>query len=324
MAVREMIRAACALVCFVGSAWGETMVLTPVPVTDWKSVFGTIEPRDSVASRARIGGTVTELGVTEGDQVTAGQRIAVIRDEKIAFQIKALEARIGALNAQLATAETELARGEALVDRGVATVQHLDQLRLSADVVRNQLAAAQADRAVAVQQSTEGEVLAPAAGRVLGVPVTEGSVVLAGEPVASIGGGGLFLRLAIPERYAATLSEGAEIRMAAAEHEATGRLAKIYPLIENGRVIADVEVEGLPTGFVNARVLVELPVAERDALLVPRAAVETRAGLEYVTIDADGTLQRQVVLTGTTHPGNDGDMVEILTGLRTGDVVVLP
>ena len=144
---------------------------------------------------------------------------------------------------------------------------------------------AEAQRAVVVQQQAEGAVLAPGDGRVLTVPVTRGAVVLAGEAVATIGGGGFFLRLAIPERHAASSQEGA----ADPHHRQTaprsaGRLAKIYPQIENGRVIADVEVDGLGDRFVDARVLVEVPVGKRDALMVPRAAVVTRSGIDFVTL----------------------------------------
>ena len=125
----------------------------------------------------------------------------------------------------------------------MATAQRLDQLRTTVDVTRNQLAAAEAQRAVVVQQGAEGEVLAPGDGRVLTVPVTRGAVVLAGEPIAVIGGGGFFLRLAIPERHASALQEGATIRITAGGAESAGRLVKVYPQIENGRVVADVEVE---------------------------------------------------------------------------------
>src|SRR5271166_1605338 len=41
-----------------------------------------------------------------------------------------------------------------------------------------------AERAVIEQQLAEGDVLAPTSGRVLKVPVTPGTVVLPGEPVA--------------------------------------------------------------------------------------------------------------------------------------------
>ena len=177
-------------------------------MTEWKAVYGRVEARDTVPARARIGGIVVDLAVSEGDSVTEGQHLATVRDDKIAFQIAALDAQIRALQSQLATAETELTRGEALVERGVATAQRLDQLRTTVDVTRNQLAAAEAQRSVVVQQGAEGEVLAPGDGRVLTVPVTRGAVVLAGEPIATIGGGGFFLRLAIPERHAAALQEG--------------------------------------------------------------------------------------------------------------------
>ncbi len=59
---------------------------------------------------------------------------------------------------------------------------------------------------------------------------------------------------------------------------------KIYPQIEGGRVTADVEVEGLDTDFVAARVLVELPVGERRALLVPTASLTNRAGIDFVAV----------------------------------------
>jgi RND family efflux transporter MFP subunit len=276
-----------------------------------------------VPARARIGGIVEELTVSEGDAVAAGERIAVVRDDKIAFQVAALDAQIRAVESQLATAETELTRGETLVERGIATAQRLDQLRTSVDVARNQLAAAQAQRDVVLQQGAEGEVVAPGDGRVLTVPVTRGAVVLAGEPIATIGGGGFFLRLAIPERHAGTLQEGAEIRITTDGAASVGKLAKIYPQIENGRVIADVSVDSLETAFVDARVLVEVPVATREALMVPRAAVETRSGIDFVTVQTGDTpIARAVVLAESSADG--GELVEVLTGMNPGDVVVTP
>jgi multidrug resistance efflux pump len=190
-------------------------------------------------------------------------------------------------------------------------------------VARGKLVAVQAQRDVVVQQGAEGEVVAPGEGRVLTVPVTRGAVVLAGEPIATIGGGGFFLRLAIPERHAGTLREGAEIRITADGAASVGRLAKIYPQIENGRVIADVSVDSLETAFVDARVLVEVPVGTREALMVPRASVETRSGIDFVTVQiAEARIARAVVLAESSAGG--GELVEVLTGLNPGDVVVTP
>jgi RND family efflux transporter MFP subunit len=301
-----------------------TLTLAPTMVTEWKAVYGRVESRDTVPARARIGGVIVDLAVTEGELVKAGQKIATVQDDKIAFQIAALDAQLRALKAQMETAQSELTRGQALVDKGVVTAQRLDQLRTEVDVARNQLAATEAQRSVIVQQGAEGDVFAPGDGRVLTVPVTRGAVIMAGEVVATIGGGGVFLRLAVPERYAASLKQGAAIRINAGGKESAGRLAKIYPQIDNGRVIADVEVDNLDTNFIDARVLVELPVAERSALLVPASAVETRSGIDFVRIAAGGTKAERAVVTGERTRRADGDYVEILTGLATGDVVVTP
>lgn len=303
-----------------GPAAAGTLTLAPETITAWKPIYGTVEPRNDVPARARLGGIVEALLVTEGDTVTAGQRIATIRDAKLGFQVAAYDAEIAALQAQLATAETELDRGETLIARGVTTRQQVDQLRTTVDVTRGQLAAAEAGRAVVVQQSAEGDVLAPEDGRVLTVPVTRGAVVLAGEPVATIGSGGLFLRLAVPERHAAALREGDRIRIDASGAATEGRLAKIYPEIEGGRVIADVEVADLPGGFVNARVPVELPVGDRQALLVPATAVATRSGLDFVTVVENGAEVARAVVLGEPL----GDRIEVLTGLRAGDAVMVP
>ena len=53
----------------------ETLRLAPVKVPEWKAVYGRVEARDSLAARARVGGTLISLDVSEGDTVKAGQRI---------------------------------------------------------------------------------------------------------------------------------------------------------------------------------------------------------------------------------------------------------
>lgn len=307
-----------------GPVLAETVTLSPVILPEWKAVYGRIETKETIPARARIGGTIRSLSVSEGDTVTEGQEIAVVHDDKIEFQIAAHDAQIAALTAQLETAEAELKRGEALVERGVVSMQRLDQLRTTVDVVRGQITSTEAQRDISVQQQTEGRVLAPAAGRVLTVPVTPGAVILPGEPVATIGGGGFFLRLSVPERHATALTEGDAIRITTDTGESEGRIAKLYPQIDNGRVTADVEVGGLDTAFVNARMLVRLPVGERQALMIPADAVTTRSGIDFVTVSEGGhEAERAVVLGGKVTIGSVA-MVEVLTGLAAGETVVAP
>jgi RND family efflux transporter MFP subunit len=303
--------------------------LTPVEITEFKAVFGRVEPRDQAPARSRIGGVVVRLDVTEGAEVKAGDTIALILDEKLAPQLRAAEARIRALTAERANALTEFERAQSLIARGAGTQQRVDQFRTQVDILGNQIAPGEADRAVVLQQQVEGEVKAPLTGRVLRVPVTKSTVVLPGETVAQIGGGGFFLRLALPERHATALRVGATVVIGERQAQ-SGRLAKVFPLIENGRVIADIETGGIGTYFVSERVMVQVPIATRMVLAVPRAAIERRAGLDIVRIRAaagsgsKSATRDIVVVAGSEVPTPDGPRIEILAGLSAGDLVIVP
>ena len=140
-------------------------------------------------------------------------------------------------------------------------------------------------------------------------------------PVATIGGGGFFLRLAIPERHADTLVEGTALRVTAEGKDLEGQIVKLYPQIENGRVIADVELPEIDTAFVNARVLVELPVGERSAILIPAAAVTTRSGIDFVAVQHGDEAVERAVMLGDEIERDGQTFIEVLTGLSAGDEV---
>ena len=309
-------------------------VVERVTIPEMKAVFGQIESERILPARTRIGGSIREIRIDEGDEVREGQIVAIVADDKLALERNAANARIEALNAQLENARTELGRAQQLVARGVATQARLDQARTQFDVAINQVAAAEAEKSVIEQRAREGDVLAPADGRVLTIAATLGSVVLPGEEVARIASGRYYLRLSLPERHAAEIAQGATVRIGRrglsaptgdAEAETRpGRVAKVYPEIANGRVIADVEVEGMGDYFVNERTLVWIPVGRRQAIVVPPEAIETRRGIDTVRIVSGPATLEVAVVPGETVRTDRGVRVEILTGLREGDRVALP
>src|ERR1039458_1106322 len=85
----------------------ETFVVAPTTVADEKAVFATVESANVVPARARIGGTVVELTVKNGDEVNRGQLIATVGDEKLALQRKSLDAQIAGLDSQFAQAQAD-------------------------------------------------------------------------------------------------------------------------------------------------------------------------------------------------------------------------
>lgn len=312
------------IVCsLASSASGETFEISLQTVTEFKPVYGQVETRDRVPARARIGGTIVSLVVTEGDEVRSGGQMALIEDPKLSFQIDALDARQDALISRRQTARSELARGEQLIERGVITSQRFEELQTAVSVLEGEIISLEAERLVIERQIEEGAVLSPEDGIVLSVPVSVGSVVTPGEAIAIVGGGGVYLRLSIPERHAADLSEGDLIEIGTVGELRQGTLAKLYPQIEGGRVQADVNVEGLDPDFVGRRLLVRLPVGERQAILVPGNALTHRGGLDFLTVEtSDGPMER-VVVPGALVQQDGAAWQEILTGLSAGETVVI-
>jgi len=308
----------------------DTYTVEPQKVPDEKAVFATVESTNVVPARARIGGTVAELSVKEGDHVTQGQVVGVVGDEKLVLQMKSLDAQIAGLEAQLAQAQTDLARAEELFGKGTIPKTRLDEARTAFNVATNAHRARIAERSVVEQQLSEGKVLAPAAGRVLKVPVTTGTVILPGEPVATIAEQNFVLRLRVPERHAQFLKKGDSVRIDGDElgrKEALfGTIRLVYPQIEDGRVVADAQVAGLGDYFVGERIRVWVSGGERETFIVPASYIITRFGIDYARVRKDDKTVIDVpVQRGRPLPRPDmPDALEILSGLRAGDVLVRP
>ena len=254
--MRVGIPIAFALALFAPRAFGEeAIIVAPQMVADEKAVFATVESANVVPARARIGGTVVRAcGAKRGDHVAQDQVVAIVADQKLALQLKSLDAQISGLQAQLDKAKMDLAREQELFARGTAAKAALDTAQTAFDIATNSLKSRVAERSVVEQQVTEGKVLAPTAGRVLTVPVTTGTVILAGEPVATIAEQNFVLRLRVPERHARFLKVGDPVRIDGEDLGKSGvqfgSIRLVYPQIEDGRVIADAAVAGLGDYFV--------------------------------------------------------------------------
>jgi RND family efflux transporter MFP subunit len=308
----------------------ETFTVAPKTVADEKAVFATVESANVVPARARIGGTVVELAVKEGDGVTQGQVVAIIADEKLALQMKSLDAQIAGLEAQLAQTQTDLTRAEDLFSRGTIPKTRLDEAHTAFNVASNALKARTAERSVLQQQVTEGNVLAPTSGRVLKVPVTTGTVILAGETIATVAEQNFILRLRVPERHARFLKAGDPVRIDGEELGQSGAqfgtIRLVYPQIEDGRVIADAAVANLGNYFVGERIRVWVSGGERTSFIVPGSFIITRFGIDYARVRKDaGNVIDVPVQRGRELPRPDmPDALEILSGLNAGDVLVRP
>ncbi len=308
----------------------DSFVVAPQSIADEKAVFATVESANVVPARTRIGGTVVQLSVQKGDHVEQDQVVAIVTDEKLALQIKSLDAQISGLEAELAKTKIDLDRAQELFAHGTTAKATLDAAQTAFNVATNSLKSRTAERSVIEQQIAEGKVMAPAAGRVLTVPVTTGTVVMSGEAVATVAEQNFVLRLHVPERHARFLKAGDRVRIdredlggGGAEF---GTITLVYPQIEDGRVIADAHVTNLGDYFVGERIRVWVSAGDRTSVIVPGSFIVTRFGIDYARVRKDDQTVIDVpVQRGRAMPRPDmPDALEILSGLKAGDLLVRP
>ena len=141
--------------------------------------------------------------------------------------------------------------------------------------------------------------------------------------------GARVLRLELPEGQAQYIQEGQDIRILDGHDGADAlsvRVRQVYPAIENGRVMADLDARGLEGEFVGARVRVLISTGQREAIVIPARYIQTRYGVDYVRLmRAEGAVIDAPVQRGSAVPTEAmADGVEILSCLEPGDVIVPP
>ena len=102
----------------------------------------------------------------------------------------------------------------------------------------------------------------------------------------------------------------------------TGTISEIVPEAQAASRAFQVKVTGpCPTGIYTGmfgRLLI--PLHEEQVFVIPRQAVRHVGQLELVEVVADGHTSRRAVRIGRTF----GDDVEVLSGLRAREQVVIP
>lgn len=291
-------------------------------VGDYKPVPATLTTRDMAEARARISGILVSLDVKEGDLVRQGQVIARVKDDRLTLQTGAFDAQVNAAAAEAARAQADLARTRALFAQGIYAQARLDQVEAQAKAASANLASARALRGASAELGAQGAVLAPAAGRVLVADVPVGSVVMPGQSLARITAGPMVIRIELPEGQARALKVGDSVELEPEDLRGLARrgvIIQVYPSITGGQVTADVSAEGLPQDLVGQRVRTRVKVGARQAMIIPRKYVSTRYGIDYTRlVRADQSVSETPI---QTTAGPTADTLEVLSGLRAGDVL---
>lgn len=282
---------------------GPRLVLAAQDTVSWQDVSAEIATVDQAQVIARIPGILSTLTVREGDVVGKGQVIGRVVDNQLGYQSQAT----GAVAAQ---ARAELSRVRYLYQNGVYAKARLEQAEAAA-------ASASAQHAATGAVAGQGSVIVPTSGRVLRADIPAGSPVAPGMVIAVITAGPTIVRLEMPESLAGKVRAGSRVT---ASTLAEGRVIKVYPSVNAGKITADVDMPGIDNSLVGRRVAARVETGMRKALLVPQGYVTTRYGIDYVTMVAKDGVAVQVPVQ--IAPSGEAGKVEILSGVAAGDTLV--
>lgn len=295
---------------------------------------GVVEPLQTVAIQAQVGGMLTRVHFKEGDEVREGQVLFSIDARPYEAALKQAQAMLARDIAQAENAKRDADRFAALVAKDYVTRSQADQAAANAAALA---AAVDADRAMVATQRfnyDNATIRAPISGKTGSLLVREGNIVRPGaEPALVVINQirPILVRFAVPDRefpqvqrYAAGKSLPARaIHTIGDGTAAIGSLSFVDNGVDSttGTVLLKARFDNgdrqlWPGQFV--RVELEL-FREPGAVMVPTTAVQTGQNGTFVfTVDD----KMKAVLRPVTAGRVVGERTVIEQGLSVGERVV--
>lgn len=306
----------------------EISTIEPQTLTRTVRVTGSLAPQQQTQLASQVSGRVVAVMARPGDAVREGDVLLQLDTESLQIQLDQQTSTAEATRAQLVLAESQLSRTTDLIGRGLAAASGIEQVQSSADALRANLAAleGQVEAArIALQNAT---LKAPMDGIISERNVSTGQTVQQGAALFTIVDlSTLELNASAPVGSSVQLSKGQAVSVSVEGlpgQTFAGVVDRINPVAVAGtRTIPVYIVLGNEQGLLRGGMFAtgQIVIAERpEALAVPAAAVREDAEGFFVLKLADGKVVRQAVAQGESWNGNR--LVEIVSGLAAGDVVV--
>ncbi len=261
---------------------------------------------------------------SQKDDLVDPERTAMVKEARAALE----ESRIVYDTTERLTQEGVVSRIE--FERARARKQGLEARLQSAlsEVLQmgSQLSERRAQLDLARQQLTDTVIRAPFDGAITKRVASIGEYLATNAPVVTlVRQHPLRVRLEVPERFAGQIHRGQaiDVRLEGSSLKRTGRVMRLSPSIEaqNRSLTVEGEIpnqDGLlrPGSFVEGSITVD---AQALGITIPSAALVAFAGVERVYLVKSGALDDRIVKSGRRLTG---ERVEILEGLKDGDLVV--
>jgi len=316
---------------------------------------GTLQPALTIAIKSQVSGEIRQLRVTEGQEVTASQPLAVIQQEPTqARQVAQVRSALEEERVNVEQAQLIFKRMETLVKQGYVSLQELEAAEqdLKLAKVRRELAKRQLllalggneelyrrhlERNLSSNRLEEFVILSPSPGTILEVKVNPGELITSGT--GTVGGGTELMTLADLSRMIVKakinevnigrveIGQPVEVRLDALP----GRVfrATVKAISPQGEKVDNIVTYQVTIEIENKdRTLRPLMTANVDILTnvlenviaIPLEALRTEKGDDVVYVMANGGRLLRKVRVGL----RTASQAVIVHGLQEGETVIIP
>ncbi len=318
---------------------------------------GYVTARRRATVSSKITGKVVEVNVEEGMAIKEGQVLARLDDAQFKASLALAEAQAEAARRNVLESEVRLAEARLALDRAqrlaadrLNTAADLDTARASVDSLVARIDAAReqvrvAERQVDVERSNLDNtvVRAPFSGIAVSKDAQPGEMVSPN----SAGGGftrtgictlvdmrSLEIEVDVNETYINRVEPAQPITAvlnAYPDWQIPGHVITTVPKADRQKATVLVRIGfdqldprilpdmGVKVTFMKQVAASDAESNSRPMMLVPKAAIRTENGQSYAYVVNAGVVDRRAVRTG----GTDGDRLEVLAGLASGERIIL-
>ena len=290
-----------------------------------ESAVGSVRAVHETSIGSRLLARVVAINLRAGEKVHAGDVLVRLDDSDLRAKLQQAKAAVDAAEAHRLQAVRDERRAAQLVKTHTVSQQEYERATTAVRSAEADLLGAQ--ETVKEVQATLGyaTIRSPINGTVIDKKVDIGDMVTPGQLLVTLfDPKQMQLVASVRESLADRLEVGQPIgvQIERLHKQCSGTISEIVPEAQSESRSFQVKVTGpCPPGvYAGTFGRILIPLEDEQVLVIPSRAVQNVGQLELVDVLENGRPMRRAIRTGRTI----GDDIEILSGLRAGEQVVLP
>ena len=304
---------------------GNVALVRLVRLPLYETAVGTVRAVHETTIGSKLLASVMEANLKAGQKVRVGDVLVRLDDTDLKAKLQQARAAVASIEAVRAQAAVEEKRYAQLLQSKAVTGQEYEKVATAL-----QSAEAESRRAQATVNEVQATldwatIRSPIDGTIIDKKVDVGDMVTPGQMLVTLfDPHRMQLVASVRESLTHQLKQGQDIgvQIEGLEQQCSGTISEIVPEAQSNSRTFEVKVTGpCPPGIYSGMFgRIVIPLGEEEVLVIPGRAVQHVGQLQLVDVVQDDRVARRSIRTGRMLV----DDVEVLSGLREGEQVVVP